>query len=181
MDDMADSNGTNETIPMCKSDSYKMYSATNDLVIVLMGQPVFAKLLWTAIHSRKTDVLNINLAFFHNLQYLLTMLHLLVILLYRQADRSIAMFLFVYVLIGGPMTLSFICLERYIAVVHPTVYPLLRTYRCREACALSVWLLSLPIALVKAFSIELHSEWNQSMDSVAYSILVIVVIVMWVY
>ena len=67
-----------------------------------------------------------------------------------------AYFVFDYVIVGGPMTLSFICLEWYIAVVHPTSYPLLKRYRCREVCALSVWLLVLPIATLGLISDELR-------------------------
>ena len=86
------------------------------------------------------------------------------------------MFLSVYVLIGGPMNLSFICLERYIAVIHPTFYPLLKKYRCREVCALSVWLLVVPLSLMKVLSEE--RDIYMVSDTVAYTVSALLVIIM---
>lgn len=119
-----------------------------DIITFLVGQPVIAKLLWLAFTSKKTtDILNCNLALFHNLQYLISILHLIALFLLPHSHLQIQMFLLVYVEIGGSMSLSFICLERYAAVIHPTSYPLLKKYRCREVCAATVWLFSVPIAL----------------------------------
>ena len=77
------------------------------------------------------------------------------------------------------MNLSFICLERYIAVIYPTFYPLLKKYRCREGCSLLVWLLAVPPSLMKALSEDLHTSMEQgSMDLVAYTILCLTTVVM---
>ena len=152
---------------------------TLDISTVLIGLPVTTKLLWATFLSKKTDVLNINLAFFNCLQNLLSLLHILLILIDSEEHTKIIRFLFVYVLIGGPMNLSFICLERYIAVIHPTFYPLLTKYRCREGCSLSVWLLAVPPALMKALSEDHHISMEQgSMDSVASTVLCLMLIIM---
>ncbi|KAJ3602170.1 hypothetical protein NHX12_029929 [Muraenolepis orangiensis] len=161
----------------CQGQAFMVFIGLSDFFSVIVGQPLIAKLLWTAIHSKRADVLNINLAFYHNFQYLLTVIHYFMVISKARQHIQIMMFLYVYVLIGGPMMLSFICLERYIAVVHPTFYPLLRTYRCREACALSVWLVSMPSAVLKAFSLELKIK-SHSIDSVSYSVLMAMVVVM---
>ncbi|KAJ3602172.1 hypothetical protein NHX12_029931 [Muraenolepis orangiensis] len=160
----------------CQGQAFMVFIGLSDFFSVIVGQPLIAKLLWTAIHSKRVDVLNINLAFYHNFQYLLTVIHSFMVISKARQHIQIMMFLFVYVLIGGPMMLFFICLERYIAVVHPTFYPLLRTYRCREACALSVWLLSLPTAVVKATSLDVNPQHVQrsskedSADNMSYNI-----------
>ncbi|KAJ3602169.1 hypothetical protein NHX12_029928 [Muraenolepis orangiensis] len=170
-------NNTAQRNGSCHINAYKTLIMTSDLFGVIVGQPLIAKLLWTVFHSKKMDVLNMNLAVFHNLQYLLGGIDFCLTFFNKLQHVRMVMFLYVYVLIGGPMTLSFICLERYIAVVHPTVYPLLRTYRCREACALSVWLVSMPTAVLKAFSLELKIK-SHSIDSVSYSVLMAMVVVM---
>ncbi|TNN68941.1 hypothetical protein EYF80_020802 [Liparis tanakae] len=118
-----------------------------DVITLIMGQPVIIKLLLITFNSKKPDILNFNLALFHNVQYLIAICHL-VTLLMKGKHGLIAQFMLVYVQIGGPMGLCFICMERYVAVIHPTFYPSLKTYRCRELCALTVWFLSVPLALM---------------------------------
>ncbi|CAL8396722.1 unnamed protein product [Gadus morhua 'NCC'] len=78
---------------------------------------------------------------------------------------------------GGPLTLSFICLERYIAVVHPTFYPLLKKYRCREGCALSMWFLVLPTATIKYFLIEFKINNQIVIDYMVYTVMFLMLIV----
>lgn len=118
-----------------------------DIFTFLIGQPVIARLLWIILKSKKTtDILNCSLALFHNLQYFVSVIHFFCLFLRPTEHMPIIKFLFVYVETGGPMSLTFICLERYFAVIYPTSYPLLRKYRFRELCACSVWLISLSTA-----------------------------------
>ncbi|CAL8396723.1 unnamed protein product [Gadus morhua 'NCC'] len=179
MEDLFD----NDTVKNNETDLCRSYHlvviTTLDISTVLIGLPVIAKLLWTTFRSKKTDVLNINLACFHTLQNMLSLLQIILILINIDDHTKITRFLFVYVLIGGPMNLSFICLERYIAVIYPTFYPLLKKYRCREGCSLLVWLLAVPPSLMKALSEDLHTSMEQgSMDIVAYTILCLTTVVM---
>nr|XP_040045360.1 C-X-C chemokine receptor type 2-like [Gasterosteus aculeatus aculeatus] len=134
-----------------------------DILSLLIGHPVNAKLLWISVTSKKTlDILNFNLALFNDSQYFITLLHLIYMLSAAQNHQQIANFLLVYVQIGGPMSLSFICMERYVAVIHPTSYPLLKKYRIRELCALTVWLFALPSALVVVFAPDVFSQAHLS-------------------
>lgn len=129
-----------------------------DIIPFLVGQPVIAKLLWLTVTSKKTtDILNCNLALFHNFQYLTSLLHLIVLWFWPNAHTKILKFLLIYTQIGGPMNLFFICLERYVAVIYPTSYTLLTKYRCRQVCAVTVWLLSLPPALLSVLAGEVVS------------------------
>ena len=163
-----ESAGNNGTV-ICAGKIYETYLAITDILIILIGQPVIAKLLWTAFHSKKNDILKINLALFHNIQYLLTTLHVCIIYLNKELNSQIVSFITVYPLIGGPMNLSFICLERYIAVIYPTFYPLLKKYKSREGCALSMWFVVLPTATIKALSDRLNIVSNK-IDFIAYTI-----------
>ena len=107
-------------------------------------------------------------------------MHVCIIYFNRELNSNMVSFLTVYLLMGGPLTLAFICLERYIAVIHPTFYPLLKKYRCREGCVLSMWFLVLPTATINAFLDRLNIESNV-IPFIAYTILSLVTIVMaWV-
>jgi len=164
--------------PNCTTDAPYIFSImTTDVLTVLIGQPVMMRLLWIAFRAKKKDFLNINLAFFHSLQYLLSTVHFFVALNQKESALHIVKFLSVYVLIGGPVSLSFICLERYVAVIHPASYPLLKTRRCREACVLSTWVLMLPAAIVKGIT---HPDWKilmGALDSLAFSVILFTICV----
>ncbi|CAB1447255.1 unnamed protein product [Pleuronectes platessa] len=100
--------------------------------------------------SGKTpDLLNCNLAIFHYLQYWISLVHLCFLFLVREAQWKVFNFLLVYAQTGGPMSLGFICLQRYVAVIYPTSYPLLRKYRYREVCVATVWIFSLFFAFTR--------------------------------
>ncbi|KAG7500910.1 ase-activated receptor 3-like [Solea senegalensis] len=139
-----------------------------DSLTFVIGQPVVLKLMWSSLTSPKTpDILNTNLAVFHNIQYLISLMHLFTLFLMPQKHGWVFSFLFVYVQIGGPMSLSFICMQRYVAVVHPLSYPLLRKYRYSEVCAAAVWFVTLPITFIYVFTQE---NVNPSQENFYYAI-----------
>lgn len=138
-----------------------------DIIPFLAGQPVIAKLLWISFTSKKaTDILNFNLALFHNLQYCISIVHLFVLFLLPEIQKEILNCLFVYAQIGGPMNLSFICMERYVAVIYPTSYPLLKKYRFREVCAVAVWFVSVPNVFLLAFSVDTPSSLSENINDI---------------
>lgn len=149
--------------------------ATTDIITFLIGQPVITKLLWLTLTSKKDkDILNVNLALFHNFQYLLSILHLISIFVIPQIQMQILSFLIVYGELGGPLNLAFICLQRYVAVIHPTSYPVLKKYRCREIWAVMVWMLSVPIAFANLFAGSKMSSIKEDMiNSVSFSVTVL--------
>lgn len=149
-----------------------------DIIPFLVGQPVITKLLWIASTSKKTlDILNCNLALFHNLQYLMSIVHFIVLFVMPNAQFRVLRFLLVYAQIGGPMSLAFICLERFVAVVHPMSYPLLKKYRCREVGAVMVWLFSVPTALVSILTAPgPTSIRDQAIKAFPFSVLVIMTV-----
>ena len=152
-----------------------------DIVCLLIGQPVIVKLLLVTFTSRKTSLLNCNLALFHNMQYLISILHLCVLHFLPKQHQHVLYFLFVYVLIGGPMNLTFICLERYVAVIHPTSYPLLKKYRYREMCSATVWWFSVPTALARVYSLHnvFHSK-DEVIKMIPYGVMMVMIpIIVW--
>lgn len=175
------SNVTNDSSVCVFGPYQEAVLSSIDIITILMGQPVVAKLLWITFTFKTTDILNCNLALFHNLHYLICFLHLPIMFFQPDLQLKILRFLFVYVEIGGPMSLSFICLERYVAVVHPTSYPLLKTYRCREVCAATVWLFSLPAAFLSVFATEAPSiQREKILQTVPFgTMLAMIAMMMW--
>lgn len=127
---------------------YLVTLALINVFTFVVGQPVTAKLLWISFTANKAaDILNCNLALFHSFLYLVYLLNLVFLFLYRRHQSALLSVVLSYSQVGGPMSLCFICMERYVAVLHPTAYPLLRSHRWREACAALVWLCSLSVAM----------------------------------
>lgn len=151
-----------------------------DLFTFVIGQPVTVKLLWMAITSRKsTDILNCNLALFNNTLYLMCLFNFIFSISMQQRSNDIQGFLLVYTQIGGPMGLSFICLERYVAVIHPTFYPLLKKYRFREVGAMAMWLSSVSIATATVLAKDTLSCLTEMvLKSMPISVMVLMTILM---
>lgn len=107
------------------------------------------------------DILNLNLALINFLHYWISVVHLHLLLLQKNYHHRILEFLCFYSQIGGPMSLFFICLERYIAVVHPLYFQLLKTYRFREVSAVTVWCFTLflsSIYIANSASMEFFND-----------------------
>lgn len=133
-----------------------------DMVPFLVGLPLIARVAWVTLKCTKTlDVLNLNLALINFLHYWISVVHLHLLLLQKSYHHRILNFLCVYSQIGGPMSLFFISLERYVAVVHPLYFQLLKTYRFREVGAATVWCFTLilsSIYIANVGSLEYFSD-----------------------
>lgn len=157
---------------------FYLFTSLVDILPFLVGQPVIAKLLWLYFTSKKAaDILNLNLALFHNLQYLISIVHLHIMFLLPKAQKQVLHFLFGYAQIGGPLNLCFICLERYVAVIHPTSFPVLKRYRFKEISAVVVWSFSVPIALINVLASEIILVLKEAMMIFRSSLLVAVTLV----
>lgn len=135
-----------------------------DVLTVVMGQPVMAKMLWvTCTSSKPIDVLTLNLAIFYNLHHWLCTVHLLFLYLLPWLQDFVLRLIFIFAQTGGPMNLAFISVERYVAVIYPTSYQKLKQYRFREMCAASVWFMSITICFLCAFlkSPLFISDWDE--------------------
>lgn len=147
----------------CSMEGHYLVSlALINIFTFVIGQPVIAKLLWITFTANKSiDVLNCNLALFHNFQYLVCLLHLIFLFIHRQHQVELLQTLLIYGQVGGPLSLCFICLERYVAVIYPISYRLLKKYRCREVCAAMVWLCSLLAAMMAALAVDSLSSLTE--------------------
>lgn len=123
-----------------------------DVLTVVIGQPVMAKMLWvTCTSSKSIDILSLNLGVFYCLHHWLCTAHLLLLYLLPWLQEVVLKFIFVFAQIGGPLNLAFISVERYVAVIYPTSYRKLKQYRFREMCAASVWILAVTLSFISIF------------------------------
>lgn len=142
---------------------YVAFLSAVNIATIVLGQPVVAKLLWIGWTSRKTtDTLSLNLSVFHNVHYWICTVHLSLLHLRTNVHTEALGFLLVFSQVGGPMNLSFICMERYVAVIYPTSYPSLKKYRFREVCAAAVWLVSVPMSFASIFAADAVSSVTDS-------------------
>lgn len=177
------SNSTTEAesqIPAFLGASTVVFLSLNDILLFLIGQPLIIRLLWVTFKSRKTvDILNFNLALINLLHYWISFGHLHFLLLKNRFHHQILKFLCSYGMIGGPSSLLFICLERYIAVVYPMYFQLLRTYRFREVSAALVWCLTLPLSSVYTANGKYQESYNERiLDFPAFLLVAISVMMM---
>lgn len=174
-------NGNSSNAPVsCEfGRSQNVSLAMTDIITFVIGQLVISRLLWRTLTSKKDkDILNINLAVFHNLQYLMSVAHVVCLFVLPQMQLQMLSFYTVYAELGGPMNISFICLQRYVAVIHPTHYSLLKKYRCRELWALLVWLLCVPMAFASVFDgSEMSSVKDDLINSVVFIVMLSVTII----
>lgn len=148
--------------PLFLKTDYIVILSLIDIILFLVGQPVIIRLLWVTFKSRKTiDILNLNLAVINLLHYWISFLHLHLLLLKKRSHYQILKFLCLYSQLGGPMSLLFICLERYIAVVYPMYFQLLKTYRYRKVSAVVVWCLTLPLSFIYIANLKSNENFNE--------------------
>lgn len=138
-----------QTPAFARRTEYVVVLSLIDIVPFVVGLPLITRVAWVTLTSMKTmDILNLNLVLINFLHYWISAVHVHLLLLQKNYHRRILRFLCLYSQIGGPMTLFFICLERYIAVVHPLYFQLLKTYRFREVSAVTVWCFTLFLSLI---------------------------------
>lgn len=150
-----------------------------DILTFVIGQPVIVGLLWISFMSKKTpDILNINLGLFYSFQYVMSLVHLVLTFTFPQQQSRFFRFVFVFAQIGGPTGLSSICIQRYVAVIHPASYPLLRKYKYCEVCAAVVWILSVPTAIGSVF-INIPSPEGKRLSDTPMVLMVLMILLMW--
>lgn len=136
-------------------------------------------LLWICFVSIKTpDVLNANLGLFYSFQYLMSLAHAVVSFTLRAQQARFLRFVFVLAQTGGPAGLTFVCIQRFVAVVHPASYPLLKKYKYCEISAAAVWILSVPTAVGGVF-VQFPSSKAKAMSDAPLILMVAMIGMMW--
>lgn len=177
---MNSSHNSNKTTSSCEfGQTQNLSLSLTDIITFLVGQPLITRLLWVTFTSKKDkDILNCNLAIFLNFQYLMSLFHLVALHVQPQIQMQILRFMLVYAELGGPMNLTFICMQRYIAVNHPTSYPLMKKYRCREISALVVWIISVPVAYESTFGgNDISSFKDELTNTICFFVMVLMTVV----
>ncbi|XP_071392756.1 uracil nucleotide/cysteinyl leukotriene receptor-like [Centroberyx affinis] len=95
------------------------------------------------------EMLSINLAIMEVIYCLLSPLLVLNIIVFvNQTILRCSWYIYGLVNIGRPFFQSCICVERYLAVVHPVVFLRYKPLRYRVACSALVWLATLILAIL---------------------------------
>lgn len=114
-----------------------LFQVILDVVICVIELPMNVRLLWVSCSA--LQLLNLNLAVFGIIQCVFHIVDIIMIhVLPHYLKMSRAATLIFYTL-GVPQIMACMCMERYVAVVWPTRYLLLKTYRVREACCAAAW------------------------------------------
>lgn len=129
-----------QTPAFARRTEYVVVLSLIDILPLVVGLPLISSVAWVTLKSRKSvDILNLNLALINFLHYWISAVHLHLLLLQRSSQHRVLQLLCLYGQAGGPISLFFMCLERYVAVVHPLHFQLLKTYRFREVSAAAAW------------------------------------------
>lgn len=124
------------------------------IIICTLGLPVVWH-FWIALSSSPPDILNLNICVSSMVQGLcqivITVLSFLLPKLLRKAISTVL----VFGITGSPGFMCIICVERYVAVVWPTYYSRLKTYRFREVGCALVWAVVLLIFGSMTFTVSI--------------------------
>lgn len=138
-----------QTPAFARKTEYIVMLSLIDIIPFLVGLPLMVRLTWVTLKSMKTiDILHFNLALINFFHYWIAIVHLHILLLQKNFQYRILIFLCLYSEIGGPVSVFFISLERYIAVVFPMYFQLLKAYRFREVSALIVWCFTVSLSSI---------------------------------
>lgn len=119
-----------------------------EIVTVALGLPANLRVLWVLLNSQvdasTSNVFIGNLAALDVVYLAMVPAHVANYLLLEDPglDRSL-LFFFGLAEIGSPLFLSCVCLDRYMAVLHPVAFLRYRASRYRAGCAAAVWALTL--------------------------------------
>ncbi|KAJ8000539.1 hypothetical protein DPEC_G00181160 [Dallia pectoralis] len=119
---------------------------TADAINVLMSLPANVYVLWLIVTGPNgainSDFFALNLAASEILSSISSLMFI-IYKLYQQADLflSFARFLSGVVLFGRPLFHGCICVERYLAVIHPVTFLKYKPLRYRVGCSGVVWVL----------------------------------------
>lgn len=131
-----------------------------DVVICLVGLPMNMRLLW--ISRSALQLFNLNLAVFGIIQCVLHLVDIIMVCVLPQHLEVFRVAIIIFYTLGGPQIMGCMCLERYVAVVWPTRYLLLKTYHMREACCAVAWTSTLSLFVAVFLSKKSELIYNIS-------------------
>nr|XP_015194392.1 PREDICTED: G-protein coupled receptor 4-like [Lepisosteus oculatus] len=122
---------------------------------VVLGLPANIMVMWLLLRntgeSSTSDIFIFNLAILDGFFGCMVPLSLVNLYVLHSKDAKFAQkFAYGVKDMGGPLFLSCICLDRYVAVLHPITFTGLKDHKYRAACSVVVLAITLAYAIAKA-------------------------------
>uniref|UniRef100_W5NM61 G-protein coupled receptor 4-like n=2 Tax=Lepisosteus oculatus TaxID=7918 RepID=W5NM61_LEPOC len=122
---------------------------------VFLGLPANVMILWFILRKKSesstSDIFIFNLAVLDGFFGCMVPIDLVNMFLLNNKDIwYILMFTYGIKDMGGPLFLSCVCLDRYVAVLHPITFTGLKDHKYRAACSVVVLVITLAYAIAKA-------------------------------
>lgn len=148
-----------------------VFTCIFDISSAVLGLPLVLHHFWVALSTSPKDILNLNISIFNTVQCLFHLVDVILFACLKNYYTQARFIMLWFCITGGPLLMCIICVERYIAVVWPRLYPLLKTYRFREVCSAVSWATSLFFTLAMSCAIHLKLP---SLSFYVYSIATVV-------
>lgn len=150
--DLNSSEPANVTLRCFYTVGHYIFMSIFDITTCIVGLLIVIRYLWVTVSSSPTKVLNISISVFNIVQCSFQLVHLLIINLFGGMLWVVEDIMLCFSISGAPLFMSIICVERYVAVVWPTRYPLLKVYRYREVCCAAAWVATLLLSILTFWS-----------------------------
>lgn len=136
---------TTNTTQQCSSVTLGTSSTVFDSVLATFGFSITLKRLWLMLQTKNIDLLQLNLLIFNILNNVGLLVDLIINYTAPASAATSRVVLLGFILTGGSLVLCCICIERYIAVVHPIQYQQLKTKKIKEIVCATSWIITLSV------------------------------------
>lgn len=124
-----------------------------DVTTAMVGLPLVFRHLWIALSTSPMDILNLNISIFSMVQCFFHLVDVILFTCLKRYYTEARYGMLWFSITGGPLFMSIICVERYIAVVWPRHYAILKTYKFREVCSAVSWAVTLFFSLAMIYAV----------------------------
>ncbi|XP_066559065.1 somatostatin receptor type 2-like [Amia ocellicauda] len=140
-----------------------LFGLTVQILNCLMGIPANMMVLWLLVRNKgessTSDIFIFNLALLDVFFVIMVPLDVVnVFFLNNKQVWGVQMFVYGVKDMGGPLFLSCICLDRYIAVIHPITFTRFKDHKYRAALSVVVLVITFAYAIAKAIGGISHFE-----------------------
>nr|XP_015194394.1 PREDICTED: hydroxycarboxylic acid receptor 2-like [Lepisosteus oculatus] len=132
-----------------------LFTLSVQIINVILGIPANVMVLWFLLRNMgeasTSDIFLLNLAFLDGFFGCMVPLDLVNVFFLNNKDAwRVQLFAYGLKDMGGPLFLSCVCLDRYVAVLHPITFTGLKDHKYRAACSVVVLAITLAYAIAKA-------------------------------
>ena len=171
-------NGTNSSIPFISSeiDTYLALGTTINSIYIILGLPINSYVVWLILSGAGGTIAS---EFFYlnlTVSMIISSLASVFALAWQLTRNLICHHIYVlafniFFFVSVPSFQCCICVERYIAVVHPVVFLRYKALRYRVACCCVVWLMSLAFSSFYFWSTTVVCYISLGFDIVCISVM----------